>query len=201
MKKWFIRFCSLAAVVLIVSGCSPAAYVEDNANRDRVLDQHFTAEAARSLKAVPLRVGPLAENIAGLAVGDDIGSRLIAFTFGYPMENQVIIAPGSGDRTIFHEYVHHADYLGLITRQAFAAGAMSPDLDPEQAAVLNGIRAEIIEVYNASPLSALALIYDDGLNREWLAFAAENYAFEETPGWPQALVTVYQPALRIAEVD
>ncbi len=191
---------SLATVLTIVSvvalsSCSPQPFVEDNETRDRVLERYFTPEAREILGKVPLRVGEL-DTLGGLAVGDDIGSRIMGLYLGYPWERQVIVVDGSPDELIFHEYVHQAEYSGLITIRELLGTLALPDYDPQELAFANWVEESIEESYGADPITAIALAYNDGLNRELLAYLAEYYTFDDTLDWPEQLKSAYSVALR-----
>ncbi|MBX3178858.1 MAG: hypothetical protein KF886_16000 [Candidatus Hydrogenedentes bacterium] len=190
-----IHLAFVAALAVLGAGCA-ASYTEANAARDEILETYFTPEAAEVLKAVPLRVGPLTETVEGLAVGDDLGSRLAGVYFGYPWEKQVIVTPPLSDDTILHEYVHQADYAGFISRSEFAAAVIGPEASEADKEYARNVRTLIRITYGDGLLGTIALWYDDGLNREWLAWLAQNYALDESLEWPAHLIPVYERALQ-----
>ena len=58
------------------------------------------------------------------------------------------------------------------------------------------MRTLIRITYGDGLLGTIALWYDDGLNREWLAWLAQNYALDESLEWPAHLIPVYERALQ-----
>jgi len=182
MKRSTECLCAiLVAVVLSGTQCDQAQKTDLNGWRNRVLPQYFEQPAVGELETVPMFY---AENLnfGGFAVGDDWGSRLLSVYYGLGNMRQVILAilesdyPIAGRSLIFHEYIHQAEYSGLISRSLFkerleqlrgdtAYAQTAADLDEFLAVLLEGGFVE-----------DLPYTYDDGINREAMAYLIEFWA-------------------------
>jgi len=207
-QKWYktkrfyasLSMVLLASIILAIAAWPKAAFTEHNERRDQVLQKYFTPESIAKLSTVPLRVGESgAQAYGGLSVGNDIGSRIAAFWWCYPWERQVLVThPQPVDRVIFHEYVHQADYFGLIPREAFVAALARLKEDPAYGEQVRARERNIVQAYSANIYGKLALWYDDGLTREMVAHLSTDWAFRDAD-WPPYFLKVYDQALKITE--
>ena len=81
---------TLLAVIALLPGCPQPDKVSLNVLRDQLLPILFTPETLAVIGEVPMYQGSL-DLADGLAVGDDIGSRLAGVVRGYGNERQVIV--------------------------------------------------------------------------------------------------------------
>ncbi|UCE61635.1 MAG: hypothetical protein JSU63_07780 [Phycisphaerales bacterium] len=163
--------------------------------RDEVLDRYFTEDAARILRYVPLSEGTV--NVAaGFSVGPDWGSRLASAVFGNGGERQVLIVETVGELVVFHEYIHQADYFGLIDRELFASRYEQLLAGVGYRAIAEDAEATIIELHSGDFLSQLALAYNDGLTRELIAYLIAGYVRGDYD-LPEYFLEVYESVVRI----
>lgn len=141
---WLLSLPLALLAASLATGCCGTSSESDNTRRDEVLERFFTPEAVSVLNDVPLTYGHVGSTL-GFSVGDDLGSELISAATGNGCGRQVIIAPAmsfvaddielSGtvevdDWVILHEYVHQADYSGLILRDVFREAYQQLRRDP-----------------------------------------------------------------------
>jgi|GEM_PF-3725787 len=187
----------LALPLSLLAGCGQYAPGPGklDSRRDAVLAAYFTEEAEEILRVVPLNEGTV-NRAAGFAVGDDWGSQLASWVYGYGAFRQVLIAPSADECTIFHEYVHQADYSGLIDRQEFNTRVEQLRAEVGYRAIVEKAEAVIRDAHSGDFLSELALAYNDGLTRELIANLIVGYVRGDYD-LPEYFLEVYSRALRL----
>ena len=191
----------LGMALALLVGCGaqiagPGTYDEV---RDDVLDRYFTEEAAQILREIPLNQGTV--NLAGaFAVGPDWGSRLASWVFGNGCHRQVLVTSSPDELIVFHEYVHQADYSGLIDRQAFAEQYARLKADDEYRQIAEGLEETILWFHSLNFWNQVALAYHDGMTRELIAHLIEGYVGGDYD-LPDYLLEVYAPVVRIRGMD
>ena len=167
--------------------------------RDGVLDRYFTEEAAQLLREIPLNQG--AVNLSGaFAVGPDVGTRLASWIYGNGCHRQVLVTASPDEMIVFHEYVHQADYSGLIDREAFAEQYDRLKADEEYRGIAEGLEEMILWFHSLNFWNEIALAYNDGMTRELIAHLIEGYVGGDYD-LPDYLLEVYAPVVRIQSMD
>lgn len=202
MKVVLSRIVVSALGSCLILGCSCRKdFVEDNEIRDEVLQKYFTPEAVERLSQVPFRIGDFDINIGnGLSVGNDLGSQLAASLSGYPWGRQVILKPSfATEYWIFHEYMHQAQYSGFVSRREFndVFRRLKDDSEYSQDAI--EIEEDIIDDYNDSIGTWMALRYNFGLAREMIAYISDHWIFKGYE-WPEYFLSVYSRSLKLDEI-
>ncbi len=170
----------LVIVVLGGAGCpSPCDSVSPamDAWRDEVLERYFTEEAIAVIGDVPMRYCDLGGGWS-MAVGDDWGSRLASVAAGCGCCRQVVLSEWADDYTVVHEYVHQADYEGLIPRGLFEERYGQLRADPLYSDIAFTIEGWLIEEYASDLNGILSLVYDDGFMREIVAYLIEGWLMD-----------------------
>lgn len=162
---------ALLTGLLALTGC--VATRPDNLRRDVVLQDFFTPDAVKELETIPLYYGHL-EGFCGLAVGDDLGTRVAGVLLGFGNRRQVILGYDCDDLALFHEYVHQAQYSGLIDTGLFRERVSWLFNDPFYGDIPRRWQAVILREYGRGPALA-ALLYRRGLTRELVAYLIEGW--------------------------
>lgn len=201
-----------SAFVMPTSSISCCQVPPDNpallACRDELLSLLFTPQAVADLVFVPLRFGNV-NDASAFASGNDFGTLLASAVYGNACERQVLVNPqGYSSNTceedrvrvdpliLFHEYVHQADYSGLISREEFHNQFAKMLEDPEYASVAMTLEADIQVGYNYNFLAPLTLSYDDGLTRELVAWSIERWLVGSID-LPDYILDLYRRALKM----
>lgn len=151
-----------------------------NACRDALLAAAFTPDAAAVLRNVPLRYGEVA-GIAAYATDDAPLSRIICAAFGNGFADGVLLsraaAPSCSEGgplvpsfTLFHEFLHEADFHGLIDRELFRSRFMQMSEDPAFGEQALAFQEFLQDAYIRSN-NSLAVTWGDQLTIELLAHA------------------------------
>lgn len=118
----------------------------------------------------------------GVLGGDDWGSRSLAAAFGYGSERQVLLPYKECDLhdlwidlLIFHEYVHQADYEGLLSRALFDERLEQMRNDPDYADVAFALD-NLLDSLKDKPFGQIGEAYDDGRSREGMAYLMQFWA-------------------------
>ena len=167
--------------------------------RDEVFARYFTEEAIEVLARVPIRTGSVNGQIA-FSVGDDFGSQLAALAFGNLPIRQVLVGEeGVSDFILFHEYLHQADYSGLIERASFldAYEQLEQDSEFSHLAPIYGSRRRAS--CSDDFLCLLVLSYGNGVTRELIADLIGDWV-DGIIDLPDYLLDVYRRALLIDEL-
>jgi hypothetical protein len=183
--------------LFLAAGCSTIS-PPDDLRRNAVAQKFFTPEAGRVLRHVPLRYAPL-PGYAGIAIGNDTGSRATAILQGFGNRRQVVMSPNSDDITLFHEFIHQCQYSGLIDTALFEERYAKLKRDPRFARIPERWEEYLWRDYGRSPALA-ALLYDRGVTRELIAYLIEGWMLK----WydlPEYMLDVYRPAVRFESRD
>jgi hypothetical protein len=190
--------CWAAFFVLGLTGCG-APLSEHVQRRDHVLGAYFTDDAAAVLTGVPLRTTPAVSNrYRGIAIGDDFLTRAASILLGLGNARQVVVVAKflDDDGLIIHEYLHQADYSGLIDRKLFLERFHLLKTDPEYMDYALHQERSIAQAYGASIFGRAELLLFDGMNVELLAFVGRDIATGDlTP--PDYLREPFAHALRM----
>src|SRR5690606_31015379 len=132
--------------------------------------------------------------------GDDFGSRLLSVFSGFGNRRQVIISQDSPaeDMLILHEYVHQADYFGLIDKSLFRERYAILRQDIHFRDLAEGWESRIVR-YHASGgfgYGLVALAYNHGLERELIAYLIQGW-IEEMYELPEYMLEVYVGVIRM----
>jgi len=181
MKRNVAVFVSALSLIFSV-GCAPQEKWPLDDVRDEVLQAFFTPKAVNAIGNVPMYMGEIGEGWA-LSVGNDWGSRLLAWAYGYGNERQVLM-PYYGelprepwvDFLTFHEYIHQADYEGLLSRELFASRFEQMRNDPSFAHVAVDVDNFLAGLTEEDSLGNLVYSYDNGLTREAMAYLIQFWA-------------------------
>lgn len=198
-NAWRSSFVFTVALSLAGCGLVPPRPGKWDARRDEVLDRYFTEEAAEILNDVPLNEGQV--NLSGsFAVGDDWGSQLASWVYGNGAFRQVLIQASSDEFNILHEYVHQADYSGLIDRELFRTRLKQLRADDAYRAIVEEAEASIRGFYSLNFLNELALAYNDGSTREMIAYLIKDYmrGYYDLPDY---VLEVYSSVLRPIAIE
>jgi hypothetical protein len=183
----------LIFIVLTLFGCATVS-PPDDLRRNAVLEKYFTSEAGRMLRHVPLRYGTL-PGYGGIAIGDDPAMRLLSYVQGFGNRRQVILSENFDDMTLFHEYIHQAQYSGLIDTAFFLERYSMLTQDPRYVLIPERWEEYLWRDYGRSPAVAV-LLYDQGVTRELIAYLLEGWMLR----WydlPDYILDVYRPAVRL----
>lgn len=190
----------LLSLLLLATGCpllSVSRFPSDDARRDAVLSAYFTEEAIEFLGTIPLRYGKLPGGCA-VAIGDDWASRSLAIALGFGDERQVIVDPecAEDDLLIFHEYIHQADYAGLLSRRLFHERFARLRRDPAYSAIAEEWIEFLAESYCSDFLLCMTLAYEAGVTRELIAFVIEGWVagYHDLPDY---FLEVYDGVVRM----
>lgn len=212
MRRKFTDIALVLAILnLAFTGCTPQQKIPLNDLRDDILPAFFTDDAIAEIGQVPMYSGSINEYWA-LSVGNDWGSRALAAVYGYGCERQVLM-PYSLDEPhenwldllTFHEYIHQADYEGLLSRELFASRLERMRDDPDYADVADALD-NLLASLTADPLGELLYTYDSGLTREAMAYLIQYWA-DGCFDLPDYMLEVYDgvvlpdPASRTDDVD
>jgi hypothetical protein len=181
-------------LLLALTGC-PIERQPLDEQRDRVLEAYFTEEAIAVIGDIPMYTADLAGS-GGFSIGDDWGSRLISSFLGYGGERQVLISEGASDRTVFHEYLHQADYAGLLSRDLFDERYAILREDETYAYIALDWEQFLRDVYTDKPQQAISLAYDDGPTRELLAYLIQGWIRGDYD-LPDYFLDVYRGVIRL----
>lgn len=183
-KRLDIRSLFACLVVVVLTGCPQPDKVSLNGLRDQLLPLLFTSDTLAVIGDIPLYQGSfdLSDTIA---VGDDIGSRLASIASGYGNERQVIIGlveRGPSDPwsdfeavLVLHEYVHQADFSGLISHDLFEERLQRMRDDPEFSAVAANLDAFLDELSQGF-INRVSFNRDNGRRREAIAYLIDQWA-------------------------
>jgi hypothetical protein len=194
-----LALCAVAGATLAGCPCPPEGLY--NERRDEVLPRYFTPEALEVIGDIPMNPGS-PNGAIGFAVGDDWGSRLVSAACGYCDQRQVLIyTEAVPERVIFHEYVHQADYSGLISRSLFRERflMMESDPNPEYQRAAAAVRDLLERLTGENLLADIAYAYDEGIVREGLAYTIELWSQGEIE-LPDYMFEVYADAV-LPEVE
>ncbi|GMW02869.1 MAG: hypothetical protein AMXMBFR84_40050 [Candidatus Hydrogenedentota bacterium] len=195
----------LAAGILAVAGGCVLQKILLNDLRDAILPDYFSAEAIGLVGDVPMYQGDI--DGYALSVGDDWGSRFLSALFGYGNERQVLVPFAADeprlpwvDLLVFHEYIHQCDYSDVLSRELFIERLAQYRQDPAYADDSAALDA-LLESLGGNGIQEIGYIYDDGLNREALAYVIEAWVDGciELPGYMLDVydgVVLPNPALR-----
>lgn len=171
-----------------------------NDTRDEILPNAFTDEAITSIGDVPMYQIEFPGFGGALSVGNDWGSRAVSAIGGYGNERQVLMnvfflpQSNSYQLIVVHEYVHQADYEGLISRDLFRKRIFRMIADPayeeESEAFL-----EFLADLAGNGLYGVTLLYDNGVLREGMAYLIEAWV-DGCIELPDYVLEVYEDAIR-----
>lgn len=152
---------------------------DQHVRRDEVLGRYFSDEAAEALASVPLRsIAGNPTKYRGIAIGDDPLTRLWSVILGFGDARQVVVSEHhlDDDGLIIHEYLHQADYSGLIDRRLVLAQFALLKADPEHLDYATRREDSILRTYGESLFGQAELILFDGLGIELVAFIGNDIA-------------------------
>ncbi len=197
MHSSSVTIALLIATLLSVTGCSQRI-ADRQERRDEVLAKYFTDEAATVLASIPLRsISGNETKYRGIAIGDEPITRLWGVILGLGDARQVVVSDEhlDDDGLIVHEYLHQADYSGLIDRRAFVDQFAVLRTDPDHADYAARRANSILKSYGGSFFGQAELVLFDGLNTELVAFVGKDIATGELVA-PPYLWDVYSQTLR-----
>lgn len=178
MRSTVVCLAAFVLAAMTTTGCR-VRLADQDLRRDEVLATYFTDEAAEVLGAIPLRsVAGNNTKYRGIAIGDDPLTRLWGVMLGLGDERQVVVSEHhlDDDGLIVHEYLHQADYSGLIGRRVFLEQFTTLKSDPAHAEYAARREASIIASYGESLFGRAELLLFDGLNTELVAFVGKDIA-------------------------
>lgn len=181
------------ALAIVTQGCATTGPT-DQFRRDRTLREYFTPEARAVLRHVPMHYGEL-PGFDGFAIGNDPGTRLAGMILGFGNRRQVVVDADCDGLTIFHEYIHQAQYSGLIDTRLFLERYERLRQDPHYARIPRTWESYIRRRYGQSTAAA-ALIYGRGITRELIAYLIQG----RMEGWydlPDYMLDVYRDTVRL----
>lgn len=193
----------------VVWSCCPAPQANEGLNqcRDEVLALLFTQQARDIIESVPIREGDV-NGSGGFAAGDDFGSQFISYLYGNGCGRQVLVRLGGASARdigrgyvvraslVFHEYIHQADYSGVISRDLFRRRFQRLLEDPGYNEGAAAVRDWVVQEWTRTPLDELAFSYDDGETRELIPSIIELWMYG-TIDLPAYMLEVYEFALEL----
>ena len=183
-------------------GCEPPPQdAELNACRDALLTMAFTPEATAALSDIPVRYGEVPGAIA-YATSDDPLSVIIPAIFGNGFADGVLLSHGAAPScaeggplvpafTLFHEFIHEADFEGIIDRELFRSRFAQMSEDPAFGEQALAFQAFLISISNP-----LAVTWGDQLTIELFAYAPV-YWLDGSLDLPDYVLEVYENVIAL----
>lgn len=127
----------------------------------KILQKYFTDEAFNKIASIPVVEGNVkilgGKNMIGLAMGRNFFMNIGQLIMGYGWGKKTIIkqAKSLSDRSIVHEYTHHASALGLIDDCEFEKAWKKLVADPNYFRLVKDIDEIVYECGYGSTIKAL----------------------------------------------
>lgn len=195
---------TLGCILLPLNACAPALpeSQELGAIRDEVLGQFFTDEAAEALGEVPIRYGD-AGGYGGMAMDDTPEYCIAGIYLGIGCGRQIVINAYPSRDLVFHELIHQAENLGLISRRDFLLRLREMRADPDYAIILDDLDSSVsgnrATYVSSFPLGDIWWNLFGFTASEQIAYLATDYAFRTEYGLPDYMLAVFERTLSRAE--